>query len=143
MKNAGAKTNSLVEFVDIYPTLAELAGLPLPQHLEGVSFKPVLDDPQRAWKSAAFSQYPRNAGKSGVGQLMGYAMRTERYRLVVWVARDDHAKIDAIELYDHTLDPQENTNIAKAPGNNELVDRLLVQWRKGWPGAKPGVAAKL
>ena len=143
MKNAGAKSKSIVEFVDIYPTLAELAGLPLPQHLEGVSFKPVLDDPQRAWKSAAFSQYPRNAGKSGVGQLMGYAMRTERYRLVVWVARDDHAKIDAIELYDHTLDPQENTNIAKAPGNNELVDRLLVQWRKGWPGAKPGVAAKL
>ena len=143
MKNAGAKTNSLVEFVDIYPTLADLAGLPLPKHLEGVSFKPVLDDPNRPWKSAAFSQYPRSAGKSEIGQLMGYAMRTERYRFVVWVARDDHSKIDAIELYDHTLDPQENTNIAKTPGNNELVDKLLVQWRQGWQGAKPSVAAKL
>ena len=143
MKNAGAKTNSIVEFVDIYPTLADLAGLPLPKHLEGVSFKPVLDDPNRPWKSAAFSQYPRSAGKSEIGQLMGYAMRTERYRFVVWVARDDHAKIDAIELYDHTLDPQENTNIAKTPGNNELVDKLLVQWRQGWQGAKPSVAAKL
>ena len=143
MKNAGAKTNSIVEFVDIYPTLADLAGLPLPKHLEGVSFKPVLDDPKRPWKSAAFSQYPRNAGKSGDGQLMGYAMRTGRYRFVVWVARDDHAKIDAIELYDHNLDPQENTNIANVPGNNELVEKLLVQWRKGWQGAKPAVAAKL
>ena len=143
MKNAGAKTNSIVEFVDIYPTLADLAGLPLPKHLEGVSFKPVLDDPNRPWKSAAFSQYPRSAGKSEIGQLMGYAMRTERYRFVVWVARDDHSKIDAIELYDHTLDPQENTNIAKTPGNNELVDKLLVQWRQGWQGAKPSVAAKL
>ena len=143
MKNAGAKTNSIVEFVDIYPTLADLAGLPLPKHLEGVSFKPVLDDPNRPWKSAAFSQYPRSAGKSEIGQLMGYAMRTERYRFVVWVARDDHSKIDAIELYDHTLDPQENTNIAKTPGNNELVDKLLVQWRQGWQGAKPGIAAKL
>ena len=143
MKNAGVKTNSLVEFVDIYPTLADLAGLSLPKHLEGVSFKPVLDDPSRPWKSAAFSQYPRSAGKSEIGQLMGYAMRTERYRFVVWVARDDHAKVDAIELYDHTLDPQENTNIAKTSGNNELVDKLLAQWRQGWQGAKPGVAAKL
>ena len=143
MKNAGAKTNSLVEFVDIYPTLADLAGLSLPKHLEGVSFRPLLDDPSLPWKSAAFSQYPRSAGKSEIGQLMGYAMRTERYRFVVWVARDDHAKVDAIELYDHTVDPQENTNIAKTPGNNELVDKLLAQWRQGWQGAKPGVAAKL
>ncbi len=143
MKNAGAKTNSIVEFVNIYPTLADLAGLPLPKHPEGVSFKPVLDDPNRPWKSAAFSQYPRSAGKSEIGQLMGYAMRTERYRFVVWMARDDHSKIDAIELYDHTLDPQEATNIAKMPGNNELVDKLLVQWRKGWQGVKPGIAAKL
>jgi arylsulfatase A-like enzyme len=142
MKNAGTRSSSIVEFVDIYPTLADLAGLPLPKHLEGVSFKPVLDDPKRAWKTAAFSQYPRPASKSGNGPLMGYAMRTERYRFVVWVARDDHSKIDAIELYDHHLDPQENTNLAKAPGNTELVDKLLGQWRKGWQGAKPVASAR-
>jgi len=137
MKHAGAHSRSLVEFVDIYPTLSELAGLPLPKHLEGVSFKPLLDDPTRPWKQAAFSQYPRNAGKSGAGQLMGYSMRTERYRLTVWVARDNHSKIDAIELYDGTHDPQENTNIAKDPAHTELLEKLMKQWRAGWKGAQP------
>ncbi len=131
MKNAGKQTSALVEFVDIYPTLAELAGLPLPAHLEGTSVKPVLDDPARQWKPAAFSQYPRQK------QLMGYSMRTERYRLTVWVNRNDHAKVDATELYDHQTDPQENTNIAGEPANAALVKQLLEQWRQGWKGAKP------
>ena len=134
MKHAGTRTDALVEFVDIYPTLADLAGLPLPAHLEGKSFKPLLDAPQRAWKPAVFSQYPRsNAGQ----QLMGYSMRTDRYRFTVWVGRNDHDKIDAIELYDHMVDPQENQNIAKLPTNAALVDKLMVQWRAGWRGAVP------
>ncbi|MBC7369775.1 MAG: sulfatase [Undibacterium sp.] len=140
MKNAGVRTDALVEFVDIYPTLADLAGLPLPPHLEGTSFRPLLDEPARAWKSAAFSQYPRN---SDGRQLMGYSMRTERYRLTVWVSRDDHTKIDAIELYDHQIDPQENFNVAKVAANGELVERLMAQWRRGWQGAKPSGEKKL
>jgi iduronate 2-sulfatase len=140
MKTAGKHTDALVEFVDIYPTLCELAGLPLPGHLEGASLKPLLDDPKRPWKSAAFSQYPRNAGKTGAGQLMGYAMRTDRYRFVVWVGRTDHSKVDAVELYDHQTDPQENYNVAKKPENAGLVSQLMEQWKKGWPGAKPTVA---
>ena len=133
MKNAGAHSDALVEFVDIYPTLSELAGLPLPGHLEGTSFKPLLDDPKRQWKSAAFSQYPR----SQKGGLMGYSMRTDRYRFTVWVSRTDHTKVDAMELYDHQTDPQENTNIAKNPANEALVKRLMEQWTKGWQMAKP------
>ena len=129
MKAAGKHSNALVEFVDVYPTLADLTGLPLPSHLEGVSFKPLLDDPAKPWKSAAFSQYPRKK------KLMGYSMRTDRYRLTVWVDSGDHAKVDAIELYDHQADPQENTNIAKS--SEALVKRLMEQWRKGWKGAKP------
>ena len=140
MKNAGAHTEAIVEYVDIYPTLSELAGLPLPGHLEGTSMKPLLDDPKRPWKTAAFSQYPRAAGKSGVGALMGYSMRTERYRFTVWVGRNDHTKVDAIELYDHQTDPQENTNIAKDPANAELVKKLMTQWEQGWQGAKPAGA---
>ena len=129
LKTAGKHSNALVEFVDIYPTLAELAGLSLPSHLEGLSFKPVLENPDLKWKAAAFSQYPRKT-------LMGYSMRTDRYRFTVWVDRKDHSKIDAIELYDHQTDPQENTNIAKAAANKDLVNSLMEQWRKGWQGAK-------
>jgi iduronate 2-sulfatase len=138
MKNAGTHTDALVEFVDIYPTLCELAGLPLPGHLEGTSLKPLLDDPKRPWKSAAFSQYPR----SQKGGLMGYSMRTDRYRFTVWVGRADHSMVDAIELYDEQTDPQENVNIAQDPANAELVKQLMEQWKKGWQGAKPPVAQK-
>ena len=143
MKSAGVRTDGLVEFVDIYPTLSELAGLPLPGHLEGTSFKPLLDDPKRPWKTAAFSQYPRKAGKSGAGDLMGYSMRTERYRFTVWVEQKDHTKVNATELYDHQTDPQENQNIAKDPANAELMKKLMAQWKQGWQGAKPPVAPVL
>jgi iduronate 2-sulfatase len=138
MKNAGAHTDALVEFVDIYPTLSELAGLPLPGHLEGTSFKPLLDDPKRPWKTAAFSQYPR----SQKGGLMGYTIRADRYRFTVWVSRTDHSKVDAIELYDHQKDPQENTNIARDPANAELVTKLMAQWQQGWQAAKPKTASE-
>ncbi len=59
------------------------------------------------------------------------------YRLTVWVGRDDHIRADAIELYDHQADPQENVNVAKQPANAALVKQLMEQWRKGWQGAKP------
>jgi hypothetical protein len=95
----------------------------------------LLDAPNRPWKSAAFSQYPR--GK----KLMGYSMRTDRYRLTVWLGRSDHSHVDAIELYDHQADPQENVNIAKLPANADLVKGLMEQWRKGWQGAKPKLSS--
>ncbi len=142
MKTSGAHTDALVEFVDVYPTLAELAGLPLPGHLEGTSFKPLLDDPKRPWKTAAFSQYPRSVMATHGKDLMGYSMRTDRYRFTVWVDRNDHTKVDATELYDHQTDPQENINIAKKPENVELVAKLMTQWKRGWQGAKPPVATQ-
>ncbi len=131
MQTAVGKTEALVEFVDIYPTLADLAGLPLPKHLEGSSFKPLLEKPERPWKPAAFSQYPR--GKS----LMGYTMRTDRYRYTKWVNRKDHSKVDAIELYDEKADPQENTNIANNPENKKILATLDKQWQAGWKAAVP------
>ena len=138
MKTGGQHTDALVEFVDIYPTLSELAGLPLPAHLEGTSFKPLLEHPQLPWKTAAFSQYPR-AVKGG---LMGYSMRTARYRFTVWVGRKDHTRVDAVELYDHETDPQENQNVAPDPANVALVAKLMAQWQQGWQGAKPPAPAE-
>lgn len=134
MKQAGAKTRGLVEFVDIYPTLCELANLPLPAHLEGTSFKPLLDDPEKLWKRAAFSQYPR---KTPDGNLMGYSMRTDRYRFTAWTDRDDSSQILDTELYDHAVDPQENVNIARQPESQSLVKELQSQWRQGWQNAIP------
>lgn len=137
MTHAGAHTRGLVEFVDIYPTLADLCGLPLPAHLEGLSFKPLLEEPTRPWKQAAFSQYPRGVpGK----KLMGYSMRTERYRLTAWKNRDADKAIDAIELYDHQNDPQENTNLAADPAQAAMVKSLLAKLEQGWRGALPSAA---
>jgi arylsulfatase A-like enzyme len=134
MKHAGAHSDALVEFVDIYPSLCELAGLKLPDHLEGTSFAPVLEKPDRKWKAAAFSQYPRSSGRK---RLMGYSMRTDRYRFTRWALRHDPAKVDAIELYDHQSDPQENVNIANDPANRELMEQLTKQLEAGWRGARP------
>jgi iduronate 2-sulfatase len=144
MKGAGAHSDALVEFVDIYPTLCDLAGIPLPGQLEGTSFKPLLDNPNRPWKSAAFSEYPRSegqtGGKTGPGSLMGYSMRTDRYRFTVWVGRKVHSKVDAMELYDEQVDPQENTNIVKRADMAATVDQLMAQWKAGWQGAQPPFA---
>jgi arylsulfatase A-like enzyme len=145
----GEVSDALVEFVDIYPTLAELCGLPLPGHLEGTSFAPLADDPDRAWKSAAFSEYPRYSGKTG---LMGYSMRTDRYRLTVWktwprrlskkkwipVENADGAtwgKTEGVELYDHRRDPAENVNLAALPENRKLVEELTAKLEAGWQAA--------
>jgi iduronate 2-sulfatase len=130
-KAARRTSDALVEFVDVYPTLAELAGLPLPEGLEGTSFAPLLADPSRAWKKAAFSQYPR--GVAGTGRVMGYAMRTARHRLVAWEAK---GRAD-YELYDLEKDPGETVNLAATPEHAELLKTLLAQLKAGWKEARP------
>jgi hypothetical protein len=94
----------------------------------------VLDDLNRPWKTAAFSQYPR---PSGGKRLMGYTMRTDRYRFTAWMDRNDHSKVDAVELYDHEADPQENVNIANQPENAALVKDLTAKLNAGWKAALP------
>jgi arylsulfatase A-like enzyme len=118
MKTAGAKTDAIVEFVDIYPTLAELAGLPLPDGLEGTSLVPLLNDPNAPWSKTAISEYPK-------GGRQGTAIRTDRYRYVEW--RDKSGKLADRELYDHQTDPQENQNVAGKPENATVVDRLAAE----------------
>lgn len=125
MKAAGRSSDALVELIDIYPTLSDLAGLPLPGHVEGTSFAPLLDDADRPWKEAAFSQYPR-------GKVMGYSLRTDRYRLTRWVEGDDPEAVVAVELYDHRSDPGENVNVAEDPANVGLVEELTERLRAGW-----------
>jgi iduronate 2-sulfatase len=130
-KSAGARTRALVEFVDIYPTLAELAGLPRPAQLEGTSFAPLLDNPDQAWKPAAFSQYLR----PGKDRFMGRSIRTDRWRYTEWVnARNENA---GLELYDEQNDPRENDNIAGDGKNAAVVAELAKQLKAGWRAAAP------
>jgi iduronate 2-sulfatase len=127
-RKAGVKTDALVEFVDIYPTLAELCGVPLPEGLEGTSMVPLLDAPDRSWKRAAFSQYPR-------GKVMGHSMRTDRYRYTEW--REPDGSVQAAELYDHHNDPGERVNVAGLPENRQIVAELAARMRSGWTSARP------
>jgi iduronate 2-sulfatase len=119
------KTDSMVESVDIFPTLCELADLPVPEQLEGTSLVPILKDPKVKVKDFAMSQYPRR------GNLMGYALRTERYRMVAWMDKEiaetgkfDASTLDAVELYDYQTDPLETTNFARNPEYSKVINDL-------------------
>lgn len=115
----GQKTRSLTEFIDIYPTLCELAELPLPGHLQGQSLATLLDHPEQSLKKAALSQYPKNRKA-----LMGYSLRTDRYRLVSWRDLSHRTRIHENELYDHQSDPGETINLAGDPQYDSLVQAL-------------------
>jgi iduronate 2-sulfatase len=123
-RNAGAATSALVEYVDVYPTLAEACGLEIPEQCEGKSMLPLLDDPRRKWKAAAFSQYPRGAN------IMGYSMRTERWRYTEWISRQT-SDIVARELYDHAGSDVASANLADLPEQAATVKELSAMLAKG------------
>ncbi len=131
----GRPCERLVEFVDIYPTLAEVCRLPAPAGVEGYSFAPLLDNPARPWKAAAFSQYPRPGGP-GVGPLMGYAVRSDTHRYVEWRKRDG-GEVVARELYDHRTDPAEDRNVAADAANRDVVAALARRLSEGWRANVP------
>ena len=123
----GVKTDALTELVDIYPTLCEACQIPIPPQLEGTSMMPVIDQPTRPWKTAAFSQK---------GRSIGISMRTEQYRYTEWGNSGRNGK----ELYDYHADPNETVNIANLPENIELVEQLSEQLHAGWQKALPDVS---
>jgi arylsulfatase A-like enzyme len=129
---AGSQPDALVELVDVYPTLCDLAGIPRPTEVEGLSLAPLLADPARDWKKAAFSQYPRG----GQQKVMGHTIRTDRYRYTEW--RDEKTgEVLAAELYDHATDPQENVNLAEKTEQKSVRAQLKRQLEAGWKAALP------
>lgn len=116
----GKSCSALVELLDIYPTLCELAGLPVSPTLEGKSIVSLLNAPTLPGKPAAFSQFPRRHGEQ---RLMGYSMRTDRYRYIEWLDRKT-GEVAARELYDHQTDGEENQNIAGQDTQADLVKQL-------------------
>ncbi|MBC8344254.1 MAG: sulfatase, partial [Bacteroidetes bacterium] len=139
----GSSTDAFVELVDIFPALCDLCGLDTPNNLHGTSFKPILENPDMEWKSAAFSQYLRGRYHPAEGEkeYMGYAMRTRQYKYVEWYEWDpgNNIPLDLIdtELYDYQSDPGENTNVAGNRENINVVDELSKQLKAGWRAAKP------
>ncbi|MEL6111091.1 MAG: sulfatase [Planctomycetota bacterium] len=104
---SGQSTGQLAESVDLYPTLAEMAGLPLPsgpQPIDGVSLVPVLKDPNARVRDHAFHAYPKAK--------LGRAIRTERYRLVEWRKFGAAKETAEYELYDYRDDAVETRNLA-------------------------------
>lgn len=102
-------TAALVETVDIYPTITELAGLPQlqgPQPRDGVSLVPVLRDSQARVRNHVYHAFPRQ------GNRLGRAIRTQRYRLVEWKEFGQSTDNASFELYDYENDPQETRNLA-------------------------------
>lgn len=106
----GQVCRRIVEFVDLYPTLTDLAGLPQPAGLEGRSLKPLLREPGRPWDGFAVTQILRPADDRLAQPVMGRSIRTERWRYTEW-AEGEAGK----ELYDHHADPREFENLAEKP----------------------------
>ena len=124
----GAGTEALVELVDLYPTLVDLAGIPPPGGLEGTSFRPVLLDPARPWKNAVFSEARRSAH--------GSSIRTARYRYTEWAPLSGEGPVQR-ELYDLETDPREFDNLAADPAYETLREDLATRLEAGWRAALP------
>ena len=133
------RTESLVESVDIYPTLAELARLPAPltqPALDGRSFAATVRDAHASTKEAIFHAYPRS--RAGDGPIIGRAVRTGQHRLVEWKKPGAPAATAEIELYDYKADALEAKNLATE--QPEVVARLR-RILAAQPEAKPQLRA--
>ncbi len=133
-KARGRVSPRIVELLDLYPTLADLASLGAPKNLEGASLRPLLNAPTRKWARPAFTQVQR-------GGVPGYSVRTERWRYTEW---DDGAK--GVQLYDHEKDPHEFKNLAADPIFAKTAAELQALVKQNWPvrieGGKAPAAAK-
>jgi uncharacterized sulfatase len=123
-KRAGVASPRLAELVDLYPTLTQLCGLPQPPMLDGVSLVPLLEDPGRAVKQAAYTVVARGRG------LLARSVRTERYRYTEW------GDEKTAELYDHETDPREYTNLVRDPKHSKILIEMKNLLRAGG-AAKP------
>lgn len=126
---AGSVTDQFAESVDVYPTLASLAGLDKPkgpQPIDGIDLSPVLKDGSKEIKNHAYHAFP-------MGGYLGEAIRTKQYRMIRWTPIRKNKKEVLYELYDYDNDPKETKNIAKE--NPKMVSKMT-QILKQYPKAK-------
>jgi len=118
---AGTSTSSLIEFIDLYPTLADLCELDLPHEMDGESFAPILKDPKHPGKTTAYTQVVR-------GPLMGRSVRTDQWRYTEW----DFGR-EGKELYAHPQDPIEYHNLADKPDLAKIQQHLKILLNSNFP----------
>ncbi|XP_052771255.1 iduronate 2-sulfatase-like [Mya arenaria] len=151
MTDDGIVTEKLTEFVDLFPTLVEAAGLGsmdlcpevsnnVTLCREGESLVPLMKNPNAPWKDASFSQYPRLQNGT---KIMGYTVRTDQYRYTEWPKfnyapeyKPVWTDLFGVELYDHKIDPEENRNRAKDPAYAVVAQGLSKKLRAGWRAAR-------
>jgi arylsulfatase A-like enzyme len=128
MQARGKSTRRLIEFLDLYPTLCDLAHLPLPEHLEGKSFAHLLNTPAAAHREAACSEMNRRG-------LVGQSVRTAEYRYTEWRAKQ--GELVARELYDHRYDDErgllETANVADLPEFKPVIQQLQKKLKEVFP----------
>jgi iduronate 2-sulfatase len=120
LQQPGVATESLVEYVDLYPTLAALAKLASPKELDGQSIEPILKDPLAEVHEHVLSQFSRPFA-AGNPEVMGYSIRTNQYRYTRWI--DWNAKeLQAEELYDYASDKSVDLEATFQIERNNVID---------------------
>jgi arylsulfatase A-like enzyme len=120
VKARGSACRRLTEFLDLYPTLADMCGLKgTPTNLHGKSLRPLLGDPQMKWDKPSVTQVRRGNNQKAV---MGYTLRTPQYRYTMW---GDGTQGE--EMYNYQADPREMNNLAKNGGGGEIKAAMRKQ----------------
>jgi len=114
----------LVELVDLYPTLTQLCSLPVPDGMEGASMLPLLENPDREWKKAAFSMHERR------GQF-GVSVRTPDYHYIQWGFGEPS------QLFDLRIDPHEERNVVDDFAYGGVAAEMKTTLQGWWKGALP------
>ncbi len=117
-KRENIKSDALIEYVDVYPSLCELAGISKPYHLQGKSFAPLMENPDLPWKDAVYSRWIR-----------GETVVTKNYTYTQWY-NDNSGEITARMLYNLQDDPEETVNVSEKSENQKLVDELSKKLEK-------------
>jgi arylsulfatase A-like enzyme len=121
----GSRCDEIVELVDLVPTLGDMLAMEVPSNLEGLSFRPLLADPRRPWKSASFSVFG-NEGEYN-------SIRTKQFRYTEWLYKGELIQ----ELYDLSTDPWETRNLAIQAESKATQMQLASMLKAGWSQALP------
>ncbi len=146
-ENRGVKTDGMIELVDLFPSICELAGIDVPDYLQGTSFVPLTTNPELNWKHATFSQFHRRPKVSADGKrYMGYSINTKKYHLISWYGWDSETgtrgNFKSNELYDKEFDRFETQNLADRLDIRDVIIKLSNQLSEGWRKALPKYTAQ-